>query len=101
MRHPIDIARRQSLLDTRRIHLDAKDGRAIHRRRERLRAAHPAQSRSEHEAPSEGALEMLAGHRTEGLEGALQNSLRPDVDPRAGGHLAIHHEPRALELAEL
>ena len=43
---------------------------------------------------------MLAGRLGEGLVGALQDPLRPDVDPRPGGHLAVHHQALPLELAE-
>ena len=51
--------------------------------------------------PGERAAEVLARDRAEGLVRALQNALRADVDPRAGGHLPVHHEPFALELAEV
>src|SRR5574338_309107 len=44
---------------------------------------------------------MLAGGLGEGLVGALDDSLRGDVDPGAGGHLAVHRQPGALQLAEL
>ena len=44
--------------------------------------------------------EMLAGRLGERLVGALQDPLRPDVDPGAGGHLAVHHQAGLLELAE-
>ena len=43
---------------------------------------------------------MLAAHLGEGLERALDDALRADVDPAAGGHLAVHHEPLAIELVE-
>ena len=46
------------------------------------------------------AAEVLAGQLGERLERALQDALRPDVDPRAGGHLAVHRQALALELAE-
>ena len=44
---------------------------------------------------------MALGERGEGLECALQDSLRADVDPRAGGHLAVHHQALAVELVEV
>ena len=47
------------------------------------------------------AAEALVRDRGEGLEGALQDALRADVDPRAGGHLAVHRQPEVLEPAEL
>ena len=36
----------------------------------------------------------------ERLVGALQDPLGPDVDPGAGGHLAVHHQALPLEVAE-
>ena len=47
------------------------------------------------------AAELLVGHRGEGLEGALQDALGADVDPRAGRHLAVHGQAEVLEAAEL
>ena len=44
---------------------------------------------------------MLARALGEGLVGALDDPLRGDVDPRAGGHLAVHRQARPLQLAEL
>ena len=44
---------------------------------------------------------MLAGGFGEGLIRTLQDPLRPDVDPRPGGHLPVHHQARPLELAEV
>ena len=41
-----------------------------------------------------------APHLDEGLVGALHDALRADIDPRARGHLAVHHEPLAIELVE-
>ncbi len=37
----------------------------------------------------------------EGLVGALHDPLAADIDPGAGGHLAVHHEAEAIELVEL
>src|ERR1700757_4055735 len=44
---------------------------------------------------------MLAAHLDEGLVGALHDALAADVDPRAGGHLAEHHQALAVELVEM
>ena len=101
-REPIEI----SLLDppprARGIHLHAEEGGAAHRRRQRLRAAHASQPGADHQAAGEvvGA-EVLPPGRGEGLVGALQDALRPDVDPRPGRHLSVHDQAGALELAEL
>ena len=43
---------------------------------------------------------MLAAGLGEGLVGALQDALRADVDPRAGGHLAIHHQAAFFKIIE-
>ena len=42
-----------------------------------------------------------ARDRAERLVRALHDSLRADVDPRARRHLAVHHQPAPLELAEV
>ena len=44
---------------------------------------------------------MLPRNRSERFVGSLQNALRADVDPRAGRHLAVHDQSRALELTEV
>ena len=51
--------------------------------------------------PSRLAAEMLLPRRGERLECALDDSLRADVDPRAGGHLAVHDEAKLLQFVEL
>ena len=35
---------------------------------------------------------MLAPGLHEGLVGALNDALGADIDPRPGGHLAVHHQ---------
>ena len=37
----------------------------------------------------------------EGLVGALHDALAADVDPGAGGHLAVHHQALGIELVEM
>jgi len=41
------------------------------------------------------------GARRKSLERALHNALRADVDPRTRRHLAVHHQPAALEFVEV
>ena len=81
-------------------HLDGDAVRAGHDRRERLRAAHSAEAGGQDPLALEVAAIMLAAHFGEGLVGALDDALRADVDPAAGGHLAVHHQPLAIELVE-
>jgi hypothetical protein len=51
--------------------------------------------------PFEVAAVVLAAHLDEGFVGALDDALRADVDPRAGGHLAVHHQAFLIELVEV
>ena len=68
---------------------------------QRLRAAHAAEARGQQPAAGEAAAVVLAAHLDEGFVGALHDALRADVDPRAGRHLAVHHESLAVELVEM
>ena len=72
----------------------------VHGHRERLRAAHPAEPGRQRDGPAQRPAEVLAGGLGEGLVRALQDALGPDVDPRARGHLAVHHQAAPLEVAE-
>ncbi len=47
------------------------------------------------------ALVVLAHRLGERLVGSLHDALRADVDPRARGHLAEHHQALAIELEEV
>jgi hypothetical protein len=99
MRSQYPVSRRFSMRDG--IDIDPEDRGIVHRRRERLRAAHAAEAGGEDEASRERAAEVLPRDRAEGLVRALHDALRADVDPRARGHLAVHHEALPLELAEV
>src|SRR5208282_5038407 len=68
---------------------------------ERLGAAHAAEPGGEDPAAFEAAAVMPAGGLGEGLEGAADDALAADVDPRAGRHLAVHYEAPAVELVEM
>ena len=63
-------------------------------------AAHAAAAAGEGDGAGEGAAESFAGDGAEGFEGALEDSLGGDVDPGAGGHLAVHDEAFGFEFAE-
>ena len=82
-----------------RVDLDADRDPAVERDRERLGAAHAAEAGGERDRPGERAAEALARDRGERLVRALQDALRADVDPRAGRHLAVHRQARALRAA--
>ena len=61
----------------------------------------PSPAVSTHFAGFPGARFVGRARGDEGLVGALQDALRADVDPRAGGHLPVHREAELLEPAEL
>ena len=52
------------------------------------------------DAAAQRAAEVLARQLGERLVRALEDALGADVDPRAGGHLAVHRQALPLELAE-
>ena len=83
------------------VDLDAQRDAVVHRDRQRLRAAHPAEAGGERDRAGERAAEAAAGDLGEALVRALQDALRADVDPRAGRHLAVHREAERFEAAEL
>ena len=51
--------------------------------------------------PFSDAAVVLAARLDEGLVRALHDALAADVDPRAGGHLPVHHQALAIELVEV
>ncbi len=87
--------------DPGRVAVDADRHAAVHGDGERLGAAHAAEAGGEGDGAFEGAVEALVGDGGEGLVGALQDALGADVDPRTGGHLAVHGEAERLQAAEL
>jgi hypothetical protein len=99
--HDVAVAGLQALLDALRVYFDAQAGRAGHTGRKRLRSAHSAHAAGEQEPAGERSGEMLAAGGGERFVGALQNALRADIDPTAGGHLAVHDEAELLEFAEV
>ena len=97
----VKVARGQALLDARGVDVGRQEGGAVHDRRQGLGPAHAPETPADHQPPVERPAEALLGHRREGLVGALHDALAADVDPRTGGHLAVHHQARALELVEV
>ena len=81
--------------------LDADDHAAVHRDGQRLRAAHAAQPGGQRDRAGQGSAKAFGRDRGERLVGALQDALGADVDPRPGGHLAVHGQAELLQAAEL
>ena len=51
--------------------------------------------------PFEGRPAAFFGQREEGLISALQDALGADIDPRTGGHLAVHHQSTGGKVVEV
>jgi hypothetical protein len=98
---PIQVAGGDPLLDPARVALHRDHREAGHGGGQRLGAPHAAQAAGEDPAPAGLAAEVLLGHGAEGLPGPLHDPLAADVDPGAGRHLAVHHQPLSIELVEV
>src|SRR5262245_12605450 len=98
---PVDIPDLEPSSRALRVHLDREAYALVHRDRQGLRATHPTETGRQDDAAAKRAAEVLARELAERLEGALQDALGADVDPRPGGHLPVHHQALPLELAEV
>ncbi len=83
------------------VDLDAQRDAAVHRHRQRLRAAHPAEPGGQRDRPGQRAAVAPPRDLGEALVGPLHDALAADVDPGAGRHLPVHRQPERLEAAEL
>ncbi|NYH19333.1 hypothetical protein GGD41_006561 [Paraburkholderia bryophila] len=101
LRFFIDVTRLQTEVDARLVAFHRNHREARHRSRERLRAAHAAQTAGQNPAALRVAVEMLVRHREKRLVGSLHDPLAADVDPAARRHLAVHHQALAVEFVEV
>src|SRR3546814_1444790 len=92
-----DVTGAQAHVDAALLALDVEAAGTGETRGQRLRAAHAAEPGGQDPLALEIATVVLATHLHEGLVGALDDALAADVDPAAGGHLAVH--PQALAIA--
>src|SRR3954447_22065506 len=83
------------------VYLDEQSDAAIEGDSLCLRTTHFAESGGQHEFSFEISPAMLPCERTKRFICSLKNSLGSDIDPAAGGHLAIHHQSLALVFVEL
>ncbi len=81
--------------------LDDQADPAVHRHRQRLGTAHTAQAGGQYDLACQRAVEVLSRQLGEGFIRALQDALRPDVDPGTGGHLPVHRQAEPLQPPEL
>ncbi len=99
--HHVAVTHLDATLDAFGIDVNSKKRGAVQSRRERLGSAHPTHSAGHHQLSGQVAAEMLARRGCKRFVSTLQNSLRADVNPAAGGHLAVHHQAGAVELVEI
>ena len=96
----VDIARREPALDSGAVDLDHERNPAVHRDGERLGPTHAAEASRDDQPAGQAAPEVAPRELRERLVGALQDALRADVDPAAGGHLSVHREAAIFKIAE-
>ncbi len=97
----VDVAGAQAEIDAALLAFDVQRAGAGQRRGQRLRAAHAAQAGGQHPAALQVAVVMLAARLDEGFVGALHDALAADVDPAAGGHLAVHGQAFGVQFVEV
>ena len=99
--HAVHVAHIQASFGTRRVHFDDQSDAFVHGDGHRLRAAHSAQTGRQAEFPLERTPAFEPGQGAEGFVSPLQDALRADIDPRTGGHLAVHDETLGGQLVEV
>src|SRR5881296_2956217 len=82
------------------VDLDVEAHAFVHLDRERLSASHAAHAAGEDESAFQRPAKMLSRACRERLVRPLDDPLRSDVRPSAGGHLPVHREAQLLELVE-
>ena len=100
VREPVHVADLVAAPGAGLVHLDRDADALVHRHRQRLGAAHPAQAGGQDHLPAQGPAEVLARQLRERLVRALEDPLGADVDPGPRGHLAVHHQALPLEVPE-
>ena len=99
--HDVAVAAFDAALDAGGIDFDAEEAGAVHSGGQRLGAAHSAQTTGGDQLAAQVAAKVALAGGGKSLKRALDDALRADVNPTAGGHLAVHHQPGALQLAEV
>ena len=97
----VDVTAVEAEVDADLLALDVQRAGAGQGRGQWLRAAHAAEAGGEHPTAGQVAVVMLAAGFHEGFVGALDNALATDVDPAAGGHLAVHGQALGIQFVEM
>ncbi len=77
----VEVASVQPPIDRTLVDIDAESYSLVHRNRQWLGATHATETSGECDRSLEGPTEALVSDGCEGLVSALQDALRPDVDP--------------------
>ena len=99
VRDDVAIAEFLAPLRAPRVDLDHDADAAGHLHGQRLRTAHAAEAGGQNDRTGEITGGQAFSARGECLVGALQDALRADIGPGAGGILAIHHQAFGFEHA--
>ena len=97
----VQVAAAQPKIDTALLALDVERASPGKGGRERLRTAHAAQASGQEPTAGQITAVVLAAGLDKSLVSALHDALAADVDPAAGGHLAVHHQALAVELVKM
>ena len=97
----VDIASGQAEIDAALLAFDVQRAGAGQGGGQRLGTAHAAQTGRQHPFTDQAAVVVLATGLDEGFVGALDDALAADVDPAAGGHLAVHGQAFGVEFVEV
>ena len=99
--HLVEIPVVDATLQTFGVDIDNENGAVVHGDSERLSATHSTASAREGQRAGERPVELFASDSSERLIRSLQDSLRADVNPGSGSHLAVHRESLGFEFPEL
>ena len=97
----VHVAGTQAEVDAALLAFDVQRAGTGQRGGQRLGAAHAAEAGGEDPAAGQVVVVVLAAGFDEGFEGALHDALATDVDPAAGGHLAVHEQAIAVQFVEV
>ncbi len=97
----VEVVALEPALDPGGVGVGANDHAAVHGDGQGLGASHTPGPAGHSEGAGQRTPKAFVGDGGKGLVGALEDALSTDVDPRTGGHLAVHSQAQVLQPAEL
>ncbi|MCY1434669.1 hypothetical protein D9M71_507350 [compost metagenome] len=97
----VDVTAAQAKIDAALLAFDIQRAGAGQGCGQWLGTAHATQARGQNPLAREVAVVVLATGLDEGFIGALDDALAADVDPAAGGHLAVHGQALGVQFVEV